>query len=610
MKKIFLILITTVISISGLNAQVGINTENPNPLTVLDVMQSKTPKGVMVPRMTEAERDLIDISNDSVANSLMIYNTVEDCYNYFSKTEKSWISVCGGMAKAVFTVDNCDEISFFGTYTKAVALDGSNYLKVNVDVTKEGSYNFSGNTTNGYGFTTQGTFLSTGMQTITIPGQGKPLNENQSPGDLVTFTSSGGTVNCSTFRIPVMPPTASFSLNCSSAKFNGAYVKNKSLTAANTVTMSVNVTDISTGGSWSVFSNTVNGISFQGSGMFTTTGQQTITLQGNGTPTTTDPITLKFTTNSKDGAATCMATVNIAIPPMTVLSLGTVSNAGYSVFSAAADTYKMLMDKTNFGTQDNSTVKFGDGTTTWKVLNPTNGVPGAAVITNYLNGTTTGNPPDIVITGIGWEVNDATMIQAFVKYLQNGGVLIMFCEQVNAMNAALLNAIFGTGTAITTPQNGNSAGTRYLFSPSLSNDPVLNGPFGNLAGLYWGEDASSTATVTGMPASTASQITVYTFATGTVSGNGNPTMFRHNSLNFIWAGDGGFNSSYDYTSTTVCPFYIQQTIPHIPLPKPVQYSGGNGTNGAGNVWNSIFTANAMSWALQTAITSGINKDKF
>ncbi|HCO67537.1 MAG TPA: hypothetical protein DIT04_07260, partial [Dysgonomonas sp.] len=68
--------------------QVGINTDNPNSLTELEITNiidgggNIIPKGIMVPRMSEADRDKISISDASSANSLLIYNTDEDCYNY------------------------------------------------------------------------------------------------------------------------------------------------------------------------------------------------------------------------------------------------------------------------------------------------------------------------------------------------------------------------------------------------------------------------------------------------------------------------------------------------------------------------------------------------
>jgi len=590
--------------------QVTIGMDTLVKVALLNV--NATDKGIMIPRLTLDQRNAIDTTN---ANSLMIYNTDEDCFNYYSKSIGDWQSLCGGMPKAVFTVGSCDSITVNGAYSEGTALNGSNFLAIKVNVTKAGNYTFNATTTNGYGFSGSGSFLNApATETIMIPGQGTPKVENQTPGDLVTFSSSGGAVNCTNLTIPVLPATAVFSINCGSAIFKGAYVKNKPLGSGNTVTMNVTVTNVTAGSSWSAWTNTSNGISFSGSGIFSGLGSQTITLTGTGTPTTLSPITLTFSTNTQDGtgANTCTATVTPAIPPMTVLTLATVDNAcGYPIFnSGSVITRGMAMSPSNFGTNDNSTVKFGDGVNTWQVLNPTSSILTNVQVTNYLNGTTTGNPPDIFILGFDIDgsfsdnsTNGIAVRKAIVNYLQNGGVLLAFCENI-AFNQALMNAVFGTGTTIATPQNGQTPGGRYQL-PLMNSDPIINGPFGNLGGLFWGEDASTTCTLTNPPASVTSQITVYTVATGTAAGAGNATMFKHNTLNWFWVGDGGFNSANNGTDTGAYPF-VALPPDYIPGVKN-GFTGSTSTYGAGPVYNALLTGNILAWALNQAMNHGINQ---
>lgn len=64
---------------------------------------------------------------------------------------------------------------------------------------------------------------------------------------------------------------------------NGFYKSGVVLNSTNTVTLKVNVTSI---GTYNIFTNTINGYSFSKSGSFTTTGTQNIVLNGSGTPTT------------------------------------------------------------------------------------------------------------------------------------------------------------------------------------------------------------------------------------------------------------------------------------------------------------------------------------
>ena len=69
---------------------------------------------------------------------------------------------------------------------------------------------------------------------------------------------------------------------CTGAVLAGTYKKNAALTAANTVSVQVNVT---TAGTYTIYTDTLKGIFFRTSGTFTTTGTQTVILSGNGTPT-------------------------------------------------------------------------------------------------------------------------------------------------------------------------------------------------------------------------------------------------------------------------------------------------------------------------------------
>ncbi|MEM6699870.1 MAG: hypothetical protein AAF599_15815, partial [Bacteroidota bacterium] len=63
-----------------LNAQVGINADgsDPDASAMLDI--SSSDKGLLIPSMTEEERDLIQ----SPAEGLMIYNTTDSCFNYYT----------------------------------------------------------------------------------------------------------------------------------------------------------------------------------------------------------------------------------------------------------------------------------------------------------------------------------------------------------------------------------------------------------------------------------------------------------------------------------------------------------------------------------------------
>ena len=608
-------------------AQVGIGTMMPDKSAALDITADSL--GALLPRMTEFQRDNIV----KPANGLLIFNVDENCINAWDEADSIWNSLCGGVGKASFSLvcNSSTDLTANGSYVKGVSMNGSNYLSMKVAVDKAGAYTIAasaskGTTPNGYGFTAQGTFLQKGDTVIVqVPAQGKPADiDTIAPYDQIALLFNGSAVaTCPNFGIKVAPPTADYDLSCGTAQFSGVYVKGKPLDGSNTVTFDVNVNNIDNGGSWAVISNTVNGISFSGSGMFINPGPQSITLKGTGTPTGIDPITLTFTANSASGPATCSATVTPAIPPMKVLEVGTIQDHfDYPIFVNNTNGYKMVTSDYNFGTQPYSKVQLGNGGTLpsdkW-IINSINAAAGTG--TTLANALTpnTSTTPDILILGfdiIYSGAEAATVANAMVNYLKAGGVVLMYCENIT-FNAVFLNALFGTGTSITTPQDGNVSGGRYLIS-SMNDSPIINGPFGNAGGQYWGEDASTTCTVHGLPAN--ADVTVYSVATavmlaaGTTApstfaatplGQGLPTMFKHNTLSLFWVGDGGFNSDDCATCGTICPFLVSTDGKYAPVTKP-GFTGADCQWGGGSVSNSIVTANALVWAINQAMIKGIN----
>lgn len=72
MKNILLLFVLLAFS-AGLSAQgnIGINDQNPDPLAILDI--ESTTKGVLIPRMTEADRNAIAVT--AAQNGLLVYQT-------------------------------------------------------------------------------------------------------------------------------------------------------------------------------------------------------------------------------------------------------------------------------------------------------------------------------------------------------------------------------------------------------------------------------------------------------------------------------------------------------------------------------------------------------
>ncbi|MEZ4816571.1 MAG: tail fiber domain-containing protein [Flavobacteriaceae bacterium] len=89
MKKSLLLLVIAFFC-SQINAQVGINTTTPDPSSELDI--SSTDGGILIPRMTQADRNLIA----SPAIGLMIYQT-DNTPGFYYYDGSSWVIIGGGV---------------------------------------------------------------------------------------------------------------------------------------------------------------------------------------------------------------------------------------------------------------------------------------------------------------------------------------------------------------------------------------------------------------------------------------------------------------------------------------------------------------------------------
>lgn len=280
-------------------------------------------KGFLLPRMTTAERNaLTNKINDKVrGNGLAIYNTDNDCINYWSTLSNKWLSVCGTLPPAKMEMD-CSKIFLNASDDKQLkqgqSLRDTDLLYVTVNVVESGSYSISAVTKNGYSFSKSGVFETTGTYSIALEGFGTPLQENEAPnGDAVLFKINGKeNTTCTSFKIPVKSSALEFNIiEPQNIAVTWSAYKGVPLNATdNIVKVKVNV---KTPGFWRIQSDKVdNGISFSGSGEFKEgdEGEQTITIYGQGTPIDVKDSTFKLVTNSK-GNKTSNVTVTVKVVP-------------------------------------------------------------------------------------------------------------------------------------------------------------------------------------------------------------------------------------------------------------------------------------------------------
>lgn len=132
---------------------------------------------------------------DSVQGNVVV--TAAGCL----KQEIVFPTGAGAVYSLVAAGSDCANFQPQGTYTAGVALDNSNKVVVQVNVTTIGAYNITTNNVNGYSFSAAGNFTATGVQNVTLQGVGTP-----SAAGTNNFTTTASASTCA-FPITVNPGT-------------------------------------------------------------------------------------------------------------------------------------------------------------------------------------------------------------------------------------------------------------------------------------------------------------------------------------------------------------------------------------------------------------------
>ncbi|MBU3714147.1 MAG: hypothetical protein FGM46_04285 [Ferruginibacter sp.] len=176
----------------------------------------------------------------------------------------------------------CTGAMLNGTNQQGLAFGIENIVKLNVTVITPGAYNISTQpAVNGVVYKATG-FFTGNETTVTLTGSGTPIASGN-----FNFTVTGNGTSC-TFPVVFEPPPgpAVFTLGgapgeCTNSRTGGIYTKGIPVNATHTDTINVKVT---TTGSYSITTDTKNGISFTSSGVFTNIGVQDVVLYAQGTP--------------------------------------------------------------------------------------------------------------------------------------------------------------------------------------------------------------------------------------------------------------------------------------------------------------------------------------
>lgn len=456
---------------------------------------------------------------------------------------------------------NCSAAIPNGTYVQAVALNSTNTIALPINVTATGTTTISTNMVNGISFTSGPISLTTlGAQTVTLIGTGTP---GVSGSTTLTVTGApGGAATCNV-NLPISAQPVAYIMTCASITNAGTYAPDIALNASNIMTVPVNVTYV---GAYNITTNSQNGVSFSGTGTFAATGAQNVVLTGTGTPTSSGVYTYTISSNSNSSAITCNKSVSYQYRTINVLGLG----AG--IYQPASGT--------TYASRAVLTLPSNFSPTGIVPVQSLNIVDGAMQAGNTLKATINTNNIDIIVLAYPYEPDAATnlVLADFVK--NKKGVLIQWQKGSASTLTSLINSICG-GAAT----SAATSGVQYVNNLSITSDPILTGPFGNIQGLNIGCDYGNGYYISGLPATATILATLPTDATKVFA-------FKHNTLGYLFAGDSGGLGGYS-TSTEQYNY-----------PAKITGSGTVASKNFGNpsklVYGSVFYANSMAWAIKYA----------
>ena len=177
-----------------MNAQVGIGTTSPNASSELEIASPLNDKGVLIPRMTQAQRNLIALP----ATSLLIYQT-DNTPGFYYYNGTIWVGITAGASTDWTLLGNAGTTSatnFFGTTDDNDIV----FKRNNIRSGFIGNPNTStGNRNTSFGANTLLTPSATGIRNVAIGTNVLPSNNdgnlNVAIGESSMFTNTNGTNN-------------------------------------------------------------------------------------------------------------------------------------------------------------------------------------------------------------------------------------------------------------------------------------------------------------------------------------------------------------------------------------------------------------------------------
>ena len=350
--------------------------------------------------------------------------------------------------------------------------------------TQEFTFNFATNTNQDIQYALMNKSLPVGQHTINLYSNGATLpNTYQNETLPLTITNP----NNSVVNLSVPVTTNYASISCSNASVTIPtpdkmyYVAGKEPFQNNYINVTVDVNNI--GPYDFTATNTAANVKFTAQGVFTRTGTQTFKAYADktlkpGIPNTY-PFQLDFKGNTQN--ANCTFNLDVIYPKesayMAVYGWG-ISNQ----FRAA------LLDKRNFGPTGTFKIEPLVSTANNWSANTTIYQSGKHVMTESdLNALI--NVYKVKMILITWDVNQtlsdasAAILADFINN-KGGSVFVVNGQRIGPLVKKIIDTTYNTNVTMTTDWSA----IRAVTLPNLSDNPYINGPFGNVGGLYFASD--------------------------------------------------------------------------------------------------------------------------
>lgn len=476
----------------------------------------------------------------------------------------------------VKTVDYLVDLSkttVSGYYVKGVELLENNYIVVEVKVLAPGKTDLmikSGNVT----FSADNVNLeykkgTSNIQKVVLYGKGELPSTS-----IVTFTAQGKFIN--SFSISLNNPPVTYDIICSSIKKYGTYKVGEEINSIGEkgngqksyITVDINV---KTPGKTIIYTDEINGLVYLYDGTVKL-GKNTITLNASGTPKRAqNNVQFVLQSNDIELGSKCSFSIEVKDNVATDINILVIGNGNYAPSSPKTAAHRILKNPENFG--ENGIVKVKRiryyEYPKQNIFSPSDGVKLATYIRE--------KKIDIVLVVKDGRLNSygRSALTNFVNYEKGVVVYSTLDEPRN-----LTDFISDVGGGV----SSYFGLTEMLHDVTYSSSPIINGPFGDLTSKKLGSDFYSSLLFRNLGSN------IIPLA------NGNDSSLiwagQHITKGFVFVGNPGwmYDQSYNSVQGPLSASYSGKPMP--------RYGYGPFLEDKVTVYNSIFFANMMAWAIE------------